>query len=162
VKVTQDVQVCIALDKALEDTMADLSDRLEEIQDLKKLLAKTTIEKNLLEKEVRNKQMVAEIVGINKDELEDKNVNKVEKLQEAVEKCMFRIAVLTQKNAELRKLKGDVSFTSDQDAKDVLEENEQLPILESLCMQRYRNILKEAAEKMVAEEMNDSFFDEIK
>jgi len=157
VQVAQDAQVCIALDKALEDTMADLSDRLEEIQDLKKLLAKTTIEKNLIEKEVRKKQIMTNIVDINPNELED-NVNKVEKLQEALEKCMFRIAVITQKNAELRKLKGDVSFTSDQDV-DMLEENEKLPILESLCMQRYRKILKEAAEKMVAQEMNDSFFD---
>jgi len=156
-KVPQDAQVCIALDKALEDTMADLSDRLEEIQDLKKLLAKTTIEKNLVEKEVRKKQIIAKIININ--EVEGENVTKIERLQEALEKSMFRIAVMTQKNAELRKLKGDVSFTSDQDAMDVLEENEKLPILESLCMQRYRKILKEAAEKMIAQEVNDSFFD---
>jgi len=157
-QVPQDAQVCIALDEALEDTMADLSDCLKEIKDLKKILVKTTIEKSLIEKEVRKKQIMANIVDINPDELEDNNVNKVEKLQEALEKCMFRIAVITQKNAELRKLKGDVSFTSDQDV-DMLEENEKLPILESLCMQRYRKILKEAAEKMVAQEMNDSFFD---
>merc|ERR1719427_1273663 len=138
--------------------MADLSDRLEEIQELKKLLAKTTIEKNLIEKEVRKKQIIAKIVNINQDEVEGENVTKIERLQEALEKFMFRIAVMTQKNAELRKLKGDVSFTSDQDAMDVLEENEKLPILESLCMQRYRKILKEAAEKMIAQEVNDSFF----
>jgi len=160
VQVPHDAQVCIALDKALEDTMTDLSDRLGEIEDLKKLLAQTTIEKNLIEEEVRKKQIIAEIVNINQDELEDKNVNKIERLQEAVEKCMFRIAVLTQKNAELRKMKGGISFTLDQDAKmDVLEDDDKLHILESLCMRRYRKILKEAAEELVAQETKDPFSD---
>jgi len=158
-QVPENANVCIELEKALEDTMADLSDRLAEIEDLKKLLAKVTIEKNLLEKAVSKKQIIAEIVDINLSELEDSTEsNKIAKLQEALEKCMFRIAVLTQKNEELTKLNGDVSFSSDHDARlmDVLEDGEKLSVLESVCMQRYRNILKEAVEELVSAETTDN------
>jgi len=154
------INACIELERALEDTMADLSDRLAEIEDLKKLLAKVTIEKNLLEKAVGKKQIIAEIVDINRSELEDSTVScKIAKLEEALEKCMFRIAVLTQKNEELKKMTGDISFSSDRDARlmDVFEDDEKLSILESVCMQRYRNILKDAVEELVsAEAKNES------
>jgi len=154
-----DAKVCIELEKALEDTMADLSDRHTEIEDLKKLLSEVTIEKNLLEKEVTKKQIIAEIVDINAEELENNTVKgKVEKLQEAVEKCMFRIAVLTQKNEELKKLNGDLSLNSDAKLMNLLEDNEKLAMLESVCMQRFRKLLKEAAENLINEGTIDESF----
>lgn len=155
----EDVNVCTELEKALGDTMADLSDRLDEIEELKKLLAKVTIEKNLLEKVVTKKQIIAEIVDVNNSEHKDSTrSSKIVKLEEAVEKCMFRIAVLTQKNEELKKLNGNISFSSDHDARlmDVLEDDEKLSILESVCMQRYRNVLKEAVEELVSPETTSS------
>jgi len=157
----EDAKVCIELEKALEDTMADLSDRHTEIEDLKKLLAEVTIEKNLLEKEVTKKHIIAEIVDINAEELEENRVkDKVEKLQEAVEKCMFRIAVLTQKNEELKKLNGKLPGSSDHDAKlmNLLEDNEKLAMLESVCMRRFRKLLKEAAENLITEGTIDESF----
>jgi len=94
----------IMLGNALEVTLSDLSDRLEEIEELKKLLAKVTIEKNLLEKQVVKKRIIAEVVDLNEDVAEDTNsTRKISKLQGIVEKCMFRISVLTQKNEELKK-----------------------------------------------------------
>jgi len=143
------------LENALEDTLADLSDRLVEIEDLKKLLVKVTIEKSLLEKEVAKKQIIAEIVDLNEGESEYTNTDrKISKLQNAVEKCMFRMAVLTQKNEELRKINGNISFSSDQDARmmDVLEDDEKLHLLESVCMKRYRKLLQKAAEKFGVQE----------
>jgi len=143
------------LEKALEDTLADLSDRLAEIEDLKKLLAKVAIEKNLLEKEVAKKQIIAEIVDLNEGEAEYGNTDgKISKLQNAVEKCMFRIAVLTQKNEELRKNSHNMSFSSDQDARmmDLLEDEEKLHLLESVCMKRFRKVLKMAGEELVIQE----------
>jgi len=159
-KLSEDTSACIELEKALEDAMADLSDRLTEIEDLKKLLAKVTIEKNLLEKAVSKKQIIAEIFDVNRSEGEEGTVSsKIAKLEEALEKCMFRIAVLTQKNEELKKMNGNTSFTSDRDARlmDVLEDDEKLAILESVCMQRYRSILKEAVEELASvEKTNES------
>jgi len=151
----------VMLERAVEDTMADLSDRITEIEDLKNLLASVTVKKNLLEKQVVNKQMRTEIVDLSNGEDEDENENRtVIKLQNAVEKCMFRIAVLTQKNEELRKLNGDVVFNSDEDSRmaNLLEEEEKISSLESVCMKRYRKILNQAAEKLIAQEsMNESF-----
>jgi len=66
-KVPEDAKVYETMENALEDTMADLSDRLAEIEDLKKVLAKVTIEKNLLEKEVSKKQIIAEFVNLSQD-----------------------------------------------------------------------------------------------
>jgi len=145
-----DMKECIKLERALEDTMADLSERLSEIEDLKKLLAKVAIEKNRLEKHVMKKQIIAEIINIDNKEVEDKNVKKIGKLQDALEKCMIRIAALTRNNEELKKLNCDISFSTDQDARlmDLLEDEEKLKVLEAVCMKRYRKLLKEAAEKM--------------
>jgi len=143
------------MEKALEDTLADLSDRLAEIEDLKKLLAKVTIEKNLLEKEVAKKQIIAEIVDLNEGEAEYRNTDgKISKLRNAVEKCMLRIAVLTQKNENLRKNSHNMSFSSDQDARmmDLLEDEEKLHLLESVCMKRFRMVLKTVAEELVIKE----------
>jgi len=145
----------VMLVKALEDTMANLSDRITEIEDLKNLLASVTVEKDLLAKQVVTKQMIPEIV----DEDEDEN-EKVIKLQNAVEKCMFRIAVLTQKNEELERLNGEAVVSSDEDTRlaNLLGKEEELSSLESVCMKRYRRILKQAAEKLIAQEsMNESF-----
>jgi len=94
----------VMLEKAMEDTMADLSDRITEIEDLKNLLTSVTVEKNLLEKQVVNKQMIAEIVDLSNDEDEDGN-EKVIKLQNAVEKCMFRIAVFDTEERGTEKIK---------------------------------------------------------
>jgi len=146
------------MEKALEDTFSDLSDRLEEIEELKKLLAKVTIEKNLLEKQVAYKQIVAETVDLNDGVAEDTNsTGKILKLQDAVEKCMFRISVLTQKNEELKKNSVNMSFSSEQDTRlmDLLEDDEKLHILESVCMKRFRKLLTEAAEKIVINETVD-------
>jgi len=154
-KLSEDTNACIELEKALQDAMADLSDRLAEIEDLKKLLAKVTIEKNLLERAVSKKQIIAEIFDVNRSEQGNGTLSsKIAKLEEALEKCMFRIAVLTQKNEELKKMNGDVSFISDRDARlmDVLEDDEKVAILESVCMQRYRTILKEAVEELASVE----------
>jgi len=143
------------LDKALEDTLSDLSDRLEEIEDLKKLLAKVTIEKNLLEKQVAEKQIIAEIVDLNEGDADDTNSSsKISKLQDAVEKCMFRISVLTQKNEELKK---NSSFSSNQDTRmiDLLEDDEKLHLLEIACMKRFRKLLTKAGEKLVTQETGD-------
>merc|ERR1719268_787975 len=159
-KQPENTNACLELEKALEDTMADLSDRLAEIEDLKKLLAKVTIEKNLLEKTVSKNQIIAEIVDVNNSKREDSGVSgKIATLEEALEKCMFRIALLTQKNEELKQMNLDTSFISDRDARlmDVLEDDDKLAILESVCMQRYRTILKEAVEELVsAETTNES------
>jgi len=154
-KQPENTNACIELEKALEDTMADLSDRLIEIEDLKTLLAKVTIEKNLLEKAVSKNQIIAEIVDRNNSERDDSGVSsKIAKLEEALEKCMFRIALLTQKNEELKQMNLDTSFISDRDARlmDVLEDDDKLAILESVCMRRYRTILKEAVEELVSAE----------
>jgi len=154
-QVTDSPEQSAMLENALEDTLADLSDRLAEIEGLKKLLAKVTIEKNLLEKEVAKKQIVAEMVDLNEGEVDYRNTNgKISKLQNAVEKCMFRIAVLTQKNEELRKNSHNMSFSSDQDARmmDLLEDEEKLDLLESVCMKRFRKVLKTAGEELVVQE----------
>jgi len=146
------------LKKALEDTLSDLSDRLEEIEELKKLLAKVTVEKNLLEKQVARKQIIAEIVDLNQGAVGDTtSTRKISKLQDAVEKCMFRISVLTQKNDELKKNSVNMSFSSDQDTRlmDLLEDDEKLHILESVCMKRFRKLLTEAAKKIVIQETVD-------
>jgi len=146
------------LEKALEDSLADLSDRLVEIEDLKKLLTKVTIEKNLVEEQMAKNHIIAEFVDLNEDEGEDTKKNKkIRKLESAVEKCMFRIAVLTQKNVELRKANSNVSFSSDHDARmmDILEDEEKLSLLESVCMKQYRKLLNEAAGKLVTQEIVD-------
>jgi len=159
IEAADDMKECIELERALEDTMADLSDRLSEIEDLKKLLAKVAIEKNRLEKHVMKKQIIAEIVNIDDKEAEDKNVKKkIGKLQDALEKCMIRIAALTRNNEELKKLNCDISFSTDQDARlmDLLEDEEKLKVLEAVCMKRYRKLLKEAAEKMFSQQSVDN------
>jgi len=156
--VVDDPEQNAMLEKALEDTLSDLSDQLEEIEELKKLLAKVTIEKNLLEKQVAKKQIIAEIVDLNEGVAEDTNsTSKISKLQDAVEKCMFRISVLTQRNEELKKNSVNMSFSSDQDTRlmDLLEDDEKLHILESVCMKRFRKLLTEAAEKIVINETVD-------
>jgi len=161
-KVTEDVQLCVTLEKALEDTMADLSDRLAEIEDLKKVLVKVTIEKNLLEKEVSKKHIIAEFVNLNHD-VEDEDLTgdkKITLLQKAVEKCMFRIAVLSQKNEELIKFSEDAPIGSDDDGRimNILEDSEKISILESTCMKRYRKVLREAADELLTQgTLNDSF-----
>jgi len=144
----------VMLEKALEDNLADLSDRLVEIENLKKLLAKVTIEKNLVEEQLAKSHIIAEFVDLNEDQAEDKNYSKIRKLESAVEKCMFRIAVLTQKNEELRKANSNVSFSSDHDARmlDILDDEEKLCLLESVCMKQYRKLLKRASGKLVTQE----------
>jgi len=144
------------LEKALEDSLADLSDRLVEIEDLKKLLTKVTIEKNLFEEQMAKNHIIAEFADLNEDEAEGASSNKkIRKLESAVEKCMFRIAVLTQKNEELRKVNSNVSFSSDQDTRmmEVLEDDEKLCLLESVCMKQYRKLLKKAAGKLGRQEI---------
>jgi len=146
------------LEKALEDTLTDLSDRLDEIEELKKLLAKVAIEKNLLEKQVVKKQIIAEIVNLDEGDADDQNSSrKISKLEDAVEKCMFRISVLTQKNEELKK---NSSFRSDQDTRlmDLLEDDEKLHLLETACMKRFRKLLTKAGEKFVIQEDSDESF----
>jgi len=145
----------IVLAKALEDTMADLHDRLTEIEELKKLVARVTIEKSLLEKEIAKKHIISEIVDINNEEDDEKDgKNKITKLQNAVEKCMFRIAVLSQKNEELRKMNADSLVNLNEDASmiELQEEDYKLSVLESTCMKRYRKLLKMAAEELVTQE----------
>jgi len=50
-----------------------------------------------------------------------------------------------------------LSFSSDQDTRlmDLLEDDEKLHILESVCMKRFRKLLTEAAEKIVVQETLD-------
>jgi len=160
-QVPEEAKACIDLEKALEDTMADLSERHSEIENLKTLLSEVTLEKNLLEKEVTKKKIIAEIGDVKADELEDLPVKgKVARLQEAVEKCMFRIAVLAQQNEELKKLNGKLTSSPDQDAGMVglLEDNDKLAALESVCMQRFREVLKDAAEKLLTGDTMDESF----
>jgi len=156
--VVDDPEQNTMMEKALEDTLLDLSDRLEEIEELKKVLAKVAIEKNLLEKQVAEKQIITEIVVLKEGVAENANsTRKISKLQDAVEKCMFRISVLTQKNEELKKNSVNMSFSSDQDSRlmDLLEDDEKLHIFESICMKRFRKLLTEAAEKIVSQEIVD-------
>jgi len=156
--VVDDPEQNTMMEKALEDTLLDLSDRLEEIEELKKVLAKVAIEKNLLEKQVAEKQIITEIVVLKEGVAENANsTRKISKLQDAVEKCMFRISVLTQKNEELKRNRLNMSFSSDQDSRlvDLLEDDEKLHILESVCLKRFRKLLTEAAEKIVIQETVD-------
>merc|ERR1719233_1029002 len=143
---SEETKDCIELEKALEDTLADLSDRHSEIEDLKKLLSAVAVERNSLEKEVSKKNIIAQIVDINPHELEDQTLkSKANTLLLAVEKCMFRIALLTQQNEELKKtLNCDLNSTM----MNLLEDNDKIAALESVCMHRFRTVLKEAAEKL--------------
>jgi len=162
-KVPEDAKVCATLEKALEDTMADLSNRLCEIDDLKKVLAKVTIEKNLLEKEVSKKHIIAEFVNLSQDEVEIEDLTgdkKITLLQKAVENCMFRIAVLSQKNEELIKFSQNATFSSNDNERimNIFEDSDNLSILESMCMKRYRKLFKEAADELITQgTLNDSF-----
>jgi len=146
---------CIELEKALEDTLADLSDRHSEIEGLKKLLSEVAVERNSLEKEVAKKNIIAQIVDINPNELEDQTLkSKANTLLLAVEKCMFRIALLTQQNEELKKLNGNSTLNCDLNSTmmNLLEDNDKIAALESVCMHRFRTVLKEAAEKLATGE----------
>merc|ERR1719510_125846 len=56
---------CVELEKALEDTLADLSDRHNEIEDIKKLLSQVAVERNGLEREVAKENILGQIININ-------------------------------------------------------------------------------------------------
>jgi len=158
-----DMDTCRELEEALEDTLADLTDRLEEIEQLKKALAKTSVERDQLQRVVSKEVLKDAIAHLEDREVEtDPTKLRLQKLQEMVEKCMFRIAVLTQKNEELRKVAKEGG--EDTDLLKTLEDSQKLEVLESLCQQRYRALLRKTAAKLVenGEEedlANQSFFD---
>jgi len=155
-------ETCEELEEALEDTLADLTERLEEIEQLKAALAKTTVERDELLKVVSRDVIKSAIANMD-DQAESSNApaKRIAKLQAQVEKCMFRIALLTQKNEELRKVsRGESTET---DLLKTLEDSQKLEVLESLCMQRYRKLLRDTASNLVEtgedEDLEDESFD---
>lgn len=158
-----DMETCKELEEALEDTLADLTERIEEIEELKVALAKTTVERDALQRVVSREVIESAIANLDNRELETNPTKlRIQKLQEMVEKCMFRIAVLTQKNEELKKITIDGS--EDTNLLETLEDSQKLEVLESLCMQRYRKLLRNTAANLVEsgedEDLeNESFLD---
>lgn len=158
-----DMETCKELEEALEDTLADLTERIEEIEELKAALAKTTVERDALQRVVSREVIESAIASLDNRELETNPTKlRIQKLQEMVEKCMFRIAVLTQKNEELKKITIDGS--EDTNLLETLEDSQKLEVLESLCMQRYRKLLRNTAANLVEsgedEDLaNESFLD---
>lgn len=144
------METCKELEEALEDTLADLTDRIDEIEELKSALAKTTVERDQLQ-QVVSREVIQCAIAEMQDEDQSPSTNptarRIAKLQEQVEKCMFRIAVLTQKNEELRKVAKNGS--DDTDLLKTLEDSQKLEVLESLCMQKYRKLLRKTAAKIV-------------
>lgn len=144
------METCKELEEALEDTLADLTDRIDEIEELKSALAKTTVERDQLQ-QVVSREVIQYAIAEMQDEDQSPSTNptarRIAKLQEQVEKCMFRIAVLTQKNEELRKVAKNGS--DDTDLLKTLEDSQKLEVLESLCMQKYRKLLRKTAAKIV-------------
>jgi len=154
-----DMETCKELEEALEETLADLSERLEEIEELKTALAKTTVERDQLQQVVSREVMQSAIASLDGEETETNSTqSRIAKLQGQVEKCMFRIAVLTQKNEELKKITMDGS--DDMDLLRTLEDSQKLEILESLCMQKYRKILRQTAATLVETGEDEDLADE--
>jgi len=158
-----DMETCKELEEALEDTLADLTERIAEIEELKAALAKTTVERDELQRVVSREVIESAIANLDNRELEtNPTKRRIQKLQEMVEKCMFRIAVLTQKNEELKKITIDGS--EETHLLETLEDSQKLEVLESLCMQRYRKVLRNTAANLVEsgedEDLeNESFLD---
>jgi len=161
-----------ALEQALSDTLVDLESKVEEIDGLKKALAAMSNEKTELEQAVTRHTILAEILSIDneneqKDDEGSVELAKIAKLQEAVEKCMFRIALLTEKNEQykmkIRHAQKRAGLESDVDDEPgllkTLKDGQKVAVLESLCMQRYRKLLRETAETMIGQNtrMDESF-----
>lgn len=158
-------ETCQELEEALEDTLADLSERIDEIEQLKAALAKTTVERDELQKVVSRDVIKSAIANLDDQvKTNDPAKKRIAKLQGQVEKCMFRIALLTQKNEELQKISSGAASATD--LLKTLEDSQKLEVLESLCMQRYRKLLRDTASTLVEtgededlEDLEDESFD---
>lgn len=160
-----DMEPCKELEEALEDTLADLTERIEEIEELKAALARTTVERDELQKVVSKEVIQSAIANLEQNAATtetDPTKQRIIVLQGQVEKCMFRIAVLTQKNAELKKVAMGGSEARSK-LLSTLEDSQKLEVLESLCMQRYRKLLRKTAARLVEsgddEELAEESFD---
>merc|ERR1719411_1820040 len=65
-----DMETCKELEEALEDTLADLTERVEEIEELKAALAKTTVERDALQRVVSREVIESAIANLDNRELE--------------------------------------------------------------------------------------------
>lgn len=158
------------IEQALADTLADLTDKIDEIEELKQALAAMSAEKNQLDEVVTRQTILSEMLDMEGDAdqcSEDKEgcaeLAKIGRLQGAVEKCMFRIALLSEKNEEykavIRAARDANRPPSSPEGPSILRtlhDGQKVQILESLCMQRYRTLLREAAESLVGHEVNSS------
>jgi len=153
-----DMETCKELEEALEDTLADLTDRIEEIEQLKSALARTTVERDELQRVVSREVLQTAIASLDRNTQKNPTVRRIETLQAQVEKCMFRIAVLTQKNEELKKVAIDGS--EETDLLRTLEDSQKLEVLESLCQQRYRKLLRKTAARLVETGEDEDLEDE--
>lgn len=158
------METCKELEEALEDTLADLTDRIDEIEELKAALARTTVERDELQKVVSKEVIQSAIANLEQNDATvetDPTKKRIITLQGQVEKCMFRIAILTQKNAELQKAAMGGSKARSE-LLGTLEDSQKLEVLESLCMQRYRTLLRKTAARLVEngdeEELADESF----
>jgi len=155
-------ETCEELEEALQDTLADLTERIDEIDQLKAALAKTTVERDELLKVVSRDAIKSVIANMNGQVVSSNAPDKrIARLQAQVEKCMFRIALLTQKNEQLREVSRGES--TEFELLKTLEDSQKLEVLESLCMQRYRELLRNVACTLVEtgedEDLDDESFD---
>lgn len=158
-----DQQHLLDLETALADTLADLTEKIEEIEILKKALEKVTVRKYQLEEVVTKDMLLKEMITVDAHIMEDPEADpiraKMIRLQEALEKCMFRIALLSQKNKELKKEKS-AGKTFPPTLLETLEDKQKVVVLESMCMQRFRKTLKKAAESLVGIDIDGDQMDE--
>merc|ERR1719319_1544316 len=168
------------LEQALSDTLADLTEKLEEIEMLKSALNSMSRKKSDLEKAVTRHTLLAEMLslgvdpdnageesGLHKDPEGNEEKQKIVRLQDAVEKCMFRIALLTEKNEQYKTVvrhardrSGVIGgLDTEPGLLSTLQDGQKVQVLESLCMQRYRKLLRETAETMIGQNtrMDESF-----
>merc|ERR1719350_1903585 len=161
-----------ATEQALADTLNDLTEKLEEIETLKSALATMSRKKTELEEAVTRHTLLAEMISMRdnhdkKDAEGDEKKQRIATLQRAVEKCMFRIALLTEKNEQyktaIRGARDRTGLGRDPENEpgllNTLQDGQKVQVLESLCMQRYRKLLRETAETLIGQNtrMDESF-----
>merc|ERR1719159_842626 len=93
------------VEKALTDTLSDLTDKVEEIDQLKKALASVSAEKSSLDEVVTRNTILAEILDMEENPNDDQKdsegcpkLAKIASLQSAFSKCMARITQLSERS----------------------------------------------------------------
>lgn len=159
------------VETALTDTLSDLTEKINEIDQLKKALAEASSEKSRLDEVVTRNTILTEMLEMENDDQKDAEGcpkrAKIAALQSAVVKCVDRITQLSDKNEafkavirEARDAQRPPSSSKSESIIQSLDQGQKVQILESLCMQRYRLLLREAAESLVGTEVDNGRIDE--